>query len=470
MSHGPSMLDVFESNFDRAAQFLDASPGIIANIKACNAVYEIAFPVNIRGEVHTVRGYRAEHSHHRTPTKGGIRFAPDVDLEEVKALAGLMTLKCAVVNVPFGGAKGGIAINPRDYEAHELERITRRYATELVSKNFIGPAVDVPAPDMGTGGREMAWIADTYSMLRPGDLNGLACVTGKPLTSGGIRGRTAATGRGVQFAMREAVQHEALQAEHGITQLAGARVVVQGFGNVGSHFARLARAEDGVRIIAIGEYNCTLFNPEGIDIDALIAYKADNQGSIKGFGGAEELHRDACLTLDCDILVPAALQNQLTAANAGDVKARLIVEGANGPTTAEADAIFIKNGVVIVPDIYANAGGVTVSYFEWIKNLSHMRFGRMARRVGSRTQLRMIEGIEELTGQTFPPAVAQSMRNGAGEAELVDSGLEDTMINAFEEIMAVKLSNPKIPDLRTAAFLSGLQKVAHGYKERGVWP
>ncbi|MGK0359472.1 MAG: glutamate dehydrogenase (NAD(P)+), partial [Bradymonadia bacterium] len=394
MSDGLSMLDVFESNFDRAAAYVQASAGSIANIKACNAVYELAFPVNIRGEIVTFRGYRAEHSHHRTPTKGGIRFAPDVDLEEVKALAGLMTIKCAVVNIPFGGAKGGVTINPKDYEEHELERITRRYATELISKNFIGPAVDVPAPDMGTSGREMAWIADTYSMLRPGDLNGLGCVTGKPLSSGGIRGRVAATGRGVEFAMREAVNNATLRARHGISQLAGARVIVQGLGNVGFHFARLARQQDDVRIVGIGEYDCTLYNPEGIDFDALTEYRANNSGSIKGFSGAQTLPSQACLTLDCDILVPAAMHNQLTVANAADVKASLIVEGANGPTTSAADDIFREtDNIVVVPDIYANAGGVTVSYFEWIKNLSHMRFGRMARRVGSRTQLRMIDGI-----------------------------------------------------------------------------
>ena len=471
MSDGLSMLDVFDQNFDRAAAFVDASEGIIANIKACNGVYEIAFPVNIRGRIVTFRGYRAEHSHHRTPTKGGIRFAPDVDLEEVKALASLMTLKCAVVNVPFGGAKGGVTINPRDYDESELERITRRYATELISKNFIGPAVDVPAPDMGTSGREMAWIADTYSMLRPGDLNGLACVTGKPLTSGGIRGRVAATGRGVQFAMREAVNNATLQKRHGIKQLKGARVVVQGLGNVGYHFASLAIEHDKVRLVGIGEYDCTLYNPEGIDLAALIVYRDANKGSIKGFAGAETLPSDACLSLDCDILVPAALQNQLTEANAQDVKASLIVEGANGPTTSAADAIFCATpNVVVVPDIYANAGGVTVSYFEWIKNLSHMRFGRMARRVGSRTQLRMIEGIEQLTGKSFPDDVAAGMREGAGEAELVDSGLEDTMVTAFEEIMAVFEGTEGIPDLRTAAFVSGLRKIALGYAERGVWP
>lgn len=469
MHAGPTMLDVFETNFDRAAGFIDASPGILSNIKACNSVYEIAFPVNIDGQVRTFRGYRAEHSHHRTPTKGGIRFAPDVDLEEVKALAALMTLKCAVVNVPFGGAKGGVTLNPRDFTVDQLERITRRYTTELVRKNFIGPAVDVPAPDMGTSGREMAWIADAYSMLRPDDLNGLGCVTGKPLASGGIRGRTAATGRGVQFALREAVGHTVLKAEHGITSLSGARVVVQGLGNVGGHFASLTHAEDGTHIVGIGEWDCTLHNPEGIDIPALMQWRAKT-GSIKDFPGAKTLDSDACLTLDCDVLVPAALQNQLTDANAADVKARLIVEGANGPTTADADKIFNDRGVIVVPDIYANAGGVTVSYFEWIKNLSHMRFGRMAKRVGIRTQLRMIQGVEELTGRSFPPHILENMQQGAGEAELVDSGLEDTMIGAFDEMMRIKQANPTMADLRTAAFVLGLTKVAHSYQERGVWP
>ncbi|MCB9547750.1 MAG: Glu/Leu/Phe/Val dehydrogenase [Myxococcales bacterium] len=469
MHAGPTMLDVFERNFDTAARYVEAAAGVIANIKACNAVYEMAFPVDIRGEVVTLRGYRAEHSHHRTPTKGGIRFAPDVDLDEVKALAALMTFKCAMVNVPFGGAKGGIAINPRDYTVEELERITRRYTVELTRKGFIGPAVDVPAPDMGTGSREMAWIADTYAMMNPGELNALACVTGKPLAQGGIRGRDAATGRGVQFALREALRYVEIQRQTGLSsKTAGLRVVVQGFGNVGGHFARLAEA-DGMRIVGIGEWDCTVANPAGLDVQALLAWRRE-RGSIKDFPGGVTRDRDAFLDLDCDVLVPAALQNQLDEATAARVKARLVVEGANGPTTFTGDAVFQERGVVVVPDIYANAGGVTVSYFEWIKNLSHMRFGRMARRVGIRTQLRMVQGVEQLTGQVFPPDVVEDMRSGAGEEELVDSGLEDTMVQGMEEIMAVRREHPDMPDLRTAAFVCGLQKVALAYGERGVWP
>ena len=469
MRSGPSMLEVFERNFDQAAQFVDASPGILAGIKACNAVYEINFPVNIRGEVVTFRGYRAQHSHHRTPTKGGIRYSLDVDLNEVKALAGLMTFKCALVNVPFGGAKGGVCLNPRDYTVDELERITRRYTVELARKGFLGPAVDVPAPDMGTGAREMAWIADTYSMLNPNELNALACVTGKPLAQGGIRGRDAATGRGVQLALREAMRHPAIQQQAQLGNNPEAlRVVVQGLGNVGGHFARLAHAE-GVRVVAIGEWDCTLHNPEGLDIPAVLAWK-QKHGSIKDFAGGRTLDQAACLSLPCEVLVPAALQNQLTEHTAPQVQARLIIEGANGPTTFEGDAILRERGVVVVPDILANAGGVTVSYFEWIKNLSHMRFGRMARRVGIRTQMRMITGVEQVTGQIFPPEVVEDMRNGAGEEELVDSGLEDTMVAAFEEITAVKARQPGIPDLRTAAFVCALEKVATAYGERGVWP
>lgn len=469
MHHGPSMLEVFERNFDQAAQFVDASPGILASIKSCNAVYEINFPVNIRGQVVTFRGYRAQHSHHRTPTKGGIRFALDVDLAEVKALAGLMTFKCAVVNVPFGGAKGGVALNPRDYTEAELESITRRYTVELARKGFIGPAVDVPAPDMGTGSREMAWIADTYAMLNPGELNTLACVTGKPIAQGGIVGRDSATGRGVQFALREALRHPAVRQQTGLSEsAAGLTTVVQGLGNVGGHFARLAH-EEGMKIVGVGEWDCTVHNPEGLDVPALLAWK-QKRGSIKDFPGGRTLDQAAYLGLHCDVLVPAALQNQLTEHTAPQVKARIIVEGANGPTTFEGDAVFRERNVVVVPDIYANAGGVTVSYFEWIKNLSHMRFGRMAKRVGIRTQLRMITGVEQVTGKVFPPEVVEDMKNGAGEAELVDSGLEETMVTAFDEIMDVKRRKPAVPDLRTAAFVSALEKVATSYSERGVWP
>ena len=465
----PTMLNVFNTNFARASKYLHAPEDLLESIRICHYMYSIQFPVRIKGNVRIFQAFRAEHSHHRLPTKGGIRYAPHVDLDEVAALAALMTLKCAIVDVPFGGAKGGIALDPRDYDVDELERITRRYATELVRKNFIGPGVDVPAPDMGTSEREMAWIADTYNMLTPNSVDAIACVTGKPVTQGGIRGRREATGRGVQYVLQEFFRHADLVKRVGLSSgLADKRVVVQGLGNVGSHFARLIR-DDGAVIVGVGERDSTLSAPRGLDLDALFAHWQET-GSIRHFPGAQTLDRPTdCLELDCDILVPAALENQITADNAGRIRAPLIVEAANSPTTSEADAMLRQAGKVIVPDIFANAGGVTVSYFEWVKNLSHMRFGRMAKRVGIQTQQRMITGIEDLTGHTFPQTLRDDIVHGIDELELVNSGLEETMILGFQAIVDI-MHQRQTEDLRTAAFVCALQKMVTAYQQLGVWP
>ena len=465
----PSMLDVFNDHFDRASQYLDVPEDLLHSIRVCHHMYSIQFPVRIKGNVRIFHAFRAEHSHHRLPTKGGIRYAPNVDLDEIAALAALMTLKCAIVDVPFGGAKGGIAIDPRDYEADELERITRRYATELVRKNFIGPGVDVPAPDLGTGEREMAWIADTYNMLTPNSVDAIACVTGKPVTQGGIRGRREATGRGVQYVLQEFFRHPDLVKRIGLSgDLAGKRVVVQGLGNVGSHFARLIQ-DDGAVIVGVSERDGTLSAPDGLDLNAVLTHRQAT-GSIRHFPGAKMLHRPTdCLELDCDILVPAALENQITADNASRIRAPLIIEAANSPTTSEADAMLRQAGKIIIPDIFANAGGVTVSYFEWVKNLSHMRFGRMAKRVGIQTQQRMITGIEDLTGNAFPQMLRDEIVHGIDELELVNSGLEETMVLGFQAILDI-MHRHQTEDLRTAAFVCALQKMVTAYQELGVWP
>jgi glutamate dehydrogenase (NAD(P)+) len=464
------MLQVFNDHFDRAAGYLQAPADLLESIRACHSLYAMQFPVRLRGKVHIFRAYRAEHSHHRTPTKGGMRFAPDVHLDEVAALAALMTLKCAIVNVPFGGAKGAIALDTRAYEVEELERITRRYTTELVRKNFIGPAVDVPAPDMGTGEREMAWIADTYSMLHPNELHSLACVTGKPVAQGGIHGRTEATGRGVQYALREFFRHPELVKATGLSgDLAGKRLAVQGFGNVGSHFARLVQAEDGGVIISLSERDGTIYAPHGLDVHAVLQWR-EATGSIQHFPDATTIDNPrAGLELDCDILVPAALQNQITADNAGRIKAPLIAEAANGPTTSDADAILRQRGTVIIPDIYANAGGVTVSYFEWVKNLFHMPFGLLGKRLGMRTRRQMIRGIETATARAFPAPLREEMLHGVDELALVNSGLEETMVEAFQEIVEI-MHQHQTPDLRTAAFVCGLHRVVLAYQELGLWP
>ncbi|GIX48639.1 MAG: glutamate dehydrogenase [Candidatus Tectimicrobiota bacterium] len=467
--HGPSMLEGFNTTFARAARYVKAPPDLLENIRVCHHLYAFQFPVRIRGKVQLFQGFRAQHSQHRLPTKGGIRFAPQLDADEVAALAAIMTLKCAIVDVPFGGAKGGIALDPRAYEAEELERITRRYTAELVRKNFIGPGVDVPAPDLGTGEREMAWIADTYNMLHPTGIDNMACVTGKPVTLGGIRGRREATGRGVLYVLQECFRHPELLQSTGLSgDLEGKRLVVQGLGNVGSHFARFAQ-QAGARIVGIGESDGSLYAPEGLNVDNVLAWRA-HTGSIRGFPDATTFDSPgACLELDCDILVPAAVENQLTAANAPRIKAPLIVEAANSPTTPEADLILRRRGKVIIPDVFANAGGVTVSYFEWVKNLSHMRFGRMAKRVGIQTQRRLIAGIEALTGGTFPAALREEVLHGIDELELVNSGLEETMSQGLQQILAT-MERHGIEDMRTAAFVCGLQKVVVAYEQLGIWP
>lgn len=465
----PSMLQVFNDYFDRAAIYLKAPDDLLSNIRVCHSMYFMQFPVRIKGKVQIFHAFRAQHSHHRLPTKGGLRYASHVNLEEVAALAAIMTLKCAILDVPFGGAKGGIALNPHDYDVEELERITRRYTTELIRKNFIGPGIDVPAPDLGTGEREMAWIADTYNMVHPTELNNMACVTGKPITQGGIRGRREATGRGVMYVLQEFFRHPELLRATGLTgDLQGKRIVVQGLGNVGSHFAQLVQ-EQGAVIVGVGESDGTLSAPNGLDIADVLRWR-DTTGSVRDYPGATTLERPAaCLELDCDILVPAALENQITAENAGLIRAPLIAEAANGPTTSQADEILRQRGVIIIPDVFANAGGVTVSYFEWAKNLSHMRYGRMAKRVGIQTQRRMISGVEELTGRSFPNGLRDEVLHGVDELELVNSGLEETMLQGFREIIET-MHEQRIDDLRTAAFVCGLNKVVTTYQQLGIWP
>jgi glutamate dehydrogenase (NAD(P)+) len=456
-------------SFDRAAAATDHAPGILAQIRACHSVYRFSFPLRRDdGRIEVIEGWRAEHSHHKLPTKGGIRYSMMVNEDEVMALAALMTYKCAVVDVPFGGAKGGIRISPHEYSTGELERITRRYAAELIRKNFIGPGTDVPAPDFGSGPREMAWIADTYQAMSRGELDALACVTGKPVGQGGIRGRKEATGRGVFFGLREAALMTDDMKTLGLsTGLAGKRVVVQGLGNVGYHAAKFLQEGGGV-LVGLAEHEGAIANPNGLDLEAVMRWRAETK-SLLGFPGSTALpHRDAVLELDCDILVPAALENVITADNAGRVKARIIGEGANGPVTAAADDILRAKGVLVLPDIYANAGGVTVSYFEWVKNLSHVRFGRMDKRFEQNAYTGMLGAIERLSGQRLPADEAARIVRGGDEEDLVNSGLEETMAVAYREIREIRLK--KNLDLRTSALVSAINKVAQTYRDLGIFP
>ncbi len=458
-------------SFDKASSFTKWEAGILEQIKECNAVYQIRFPIRRDdGSIEVIEAYRVQHSHHKTPCKGGIRFSDAVNQDEVMALAALMTYKCAIVNVPFGGGKGGIKINPRQYSEFELQKITRRYTSELVKKNFIGPGTDVPAPDYGTGEREMAWILDTYSTLHPGEVDAMGCVTGKPITQGGVRGRKEATGLGVFYGVREVCNMEDVMGKLGLTTgIAGKTVVVQGLGNVGYHSAKFFR-EGGAKVVAIAEYEGAIYCADGLDEEKLFQHRKST-GSILNYPGATNLAKSSdALELECDILIPAALENVINASNADRIKAKIVGEAANGPLTPEADDVLSAKGTLVIPDMYLNAGGVTVSYFEWLKNLSHVRYGRMEKRFTENMNKHILGQIEELTGKNVSSTERKFIEHGPDEEDLVKSGLEQTMIEATHEIMNCWKANPAIPNMRTAAFVVAINKVGTSYAELGIFP
>jgi glutamate dehydrogenase (NAD(P)+) len=466
----PGFFDNVSLYFDHAASFTQHQKGLLDQIKICNSVYSFNFPVRTKQGYEVISGWRVQHSHHKLPVKGGIRYSEDANEDEVKALAALMTYKCAVMDVPFGGAKGAVKINPKNYSIEELEQITRRYTSELIKKNFIGPGVDVPAPDYGTGQREMSWIADTYAAFNPGQIDAIACVTGKPVTQGGVRGRLEATGRGVFFGLREVCSHADDMKQLGLDRgLEGKRVVIQGLGNVGYNAALFCQ-NGGAVIIALAEYEGAIYNPQGLEVEAVMKHRKET-GSILSFPGATNLgKREEALELECDILIPAALENQITEENAGRVKAKILAEAANGPTTAGAEEILLRKGVMIVPDIYLNAGGVTVSYFEWLKNLSHVRFGRMGKRFEQTSFERLLRVIEDNTGRRLSDAERKTVARGADEIDLVNSGLEESMAVAYNQVREIWKSDAAIPGLRTAAFISAINKIATCYAELGIFP
>lgn len=471
MSKASTFLQSVEHSFARAAAKLDLPPGLAEYIRTCHVVYEVRFPVWIRGEYRTFRGWRAIHSQHWLPTKGGIRYAPDVDQEEVEALAALMSYKCAVVDVPFGGAKGALEIDPRQFTEEELERITRRFAAELIRKAHMSPAIDVPGPDMGTGPREMGWMADVYKTLHPEDPNGLGIVTGKRPEAGGIAGRHEATGRGLQYSLREFFRHPEDVRKAGLDgDIEGKRIIVQGLGNVGYHVAKFLQQEDGAKIVAVIERDGALVDEKGLDVEAVRQHLIAS-GGVKDFPGAMYVEDGAAvLEADCDVLIPAAREGQITAENAPRIKARVILEGANGPTTFAADEILRRRGVFVIPDLYANAGGVTVSYFEWIKNLQHIRFGRLERRWEELRGLQMVKALEELTGRPVPESLRNAVISSADEIDWVRSGLDDTMRMAYNEIREVLLRRPDAEDMRTAAYMLAVDKIARVYLDHGIWP
>jgi glutamate dehydrogenase (NAD(P)+) len=456
--------------FDRAAALLDYPEGLLDQIRHCNSVYQFQFPIRkAGGGYEVISAWRVEHSHHRLPTKGGIRYSQHVSQDEVMALAALMTYKCAIVDAPFGGGKGGVKISVPRYTVEELESITRRYTSELIKKNFIGPGVDVPAPDYGTGEREMAWIADTYATFNSQDIDKEACVTGKPISQNGIRGRTEATGLGCFYGIREAMQSRELARRFGwSTGLDGKTLAVQGLGNVGYHAARFL-TEAGCRLVGVSEREGTLLAAKGLALEDVMAYRRE-KGTLLGFPGATSLEDpSAVLETECDILVPAALEQQIHAGNAGRVKARAVAEAANGPVTFDAADVLEARRIMVIPDLYLNAGGVTVSYFEWLKNLSHVRFGRMDKRFQEASFGAIVTAVEKLTGKTLD-AVERSKIRGASEVDIVYSGLEETMTVAFQEISERFFRDERITTLRTAAFSLAIDKVARAYLELGIFP
>ncbi len=404
-----------EARFDEAACRLGLDDGMRKILRSPARELTVHIPVQLDdGRLEVFTGYRVQHSVARGPAKGGVRFAPDVTLDEVKALASWMTWKCAVVNIPFGGGKGGVICDPRMLSMGELERITRRYTAELV--DFIGPEKDVPAPDMNTNEQTMAWIMDTYSMHMRTTVT--AVVTGKPLDLGGSRGRPEATGRGCMIVTNQALKRFGLEPHK-------TRVVIQGFGNVGGMAAKLM-ARAGYKIIAIVEYDGAVYNDHGLDIPALMAHRKET-GSIVDFPGGENIPREDGLFLECDVLVPAAKENVLTSLTAGRVRAKILCEGANGPTTPEADKILAEKGVFVIPDILANAGGVTVSYFEWV----------------------------------------QDRQGFFWNEQLVNGRLEEIMVNSFRDV--VSYADKHGVHNRIAAYMLALDRVAFAMKLRGIY-
>ena len=460
--------------FNRAVALMDLPPGLEDKIRVCNSTYTVRFGVKLRGQIHTFTGYRSVHSEHMEPVKGGIRYSLGVNQDEVEALAALMTYKCALVETPFGGSKGGLCIDPRQYEEDELERITRRFTYELAKRDLINPSQNVPAPDMGTGEREMAWIADQYARMNTTDINARACVTGKPVNAGGIQGRVEATGRGVQYALQEFFRHPEDAKAAGLSgTLDGKRIVVQGLGNVGYHAAKFLSEEDGAKITAIIERDGALVDEDGLAVEAVRSWIAQH-GGVSGYPNAMHVENGAfLLEHPCDILIPAAMEGVINLSNADRVVAPLIIEAANGPVTAGADEILRKKGTVIIPDMYANAGGVTVSYFEWVKNLSHIRFGRMQRRQEESRHQLIVDELERLSrdtgvGWTLSPGFKDKYLRGAGELELVRSGLDDTMRGAYQAMHQMWRSREDVTDLRTAAYLVSISRVASSYKAKGL--
>jgi len=468
VDNGSSFLQTVDAHVNHAMRYLELPDGLAERVRECNSTYVVNFGVRLRGKMFSFTGWRSVHSEHHYPVKGGIRYSLNSDAEEVEALAALMSFKCALVDIPFGGSKGALKINARDWEPDELERITRRFTQELAKRALIGPGQNVPAPDMGTGEREMAWMADEFRRSNPSDLvNAQACVTGKPLSKGGIEGRIEATGRGVQYAIQSYFDDSRTQQSRRVKTLSGAKVVIQGFGNVGYHAAKFLREDDGAIIVGVIEREGYVHNDQGLDVDSLKTHK-DSTGSIMGFDNARSVYDHSGLALPCDILIPAAMENAITAENVSTVKASIIVEAANGPIDFHSNEVLLERGVVILPDLFVNAGGVVVSYFEWVKNLTHMPFGLMERRRRERRNRNIVGALEHMTEKSFPSSDLEEFLEGGNEIDLVRSGLEDVMRNTYSRMSDLLHHRPELRDYRTAAYVASIEQIASAYEAIGV--
>jgi len=411
-----SFKDNVNLHVDKSAKLLNFSDDLLEHLKSTHSLIKVNVGVVLDGKINNFTGWRAVHSEHILPTKGGLRYLETVDQDDTEALASLVTYKCAIVNIPFGGAKGGLKINPKNYTMPQLREITKAFASKLINKGFISPALNVPAPDVGTSEREMEWILETYKTLKPDDINYRGCVTGKPLHRGGIAGRTEATGRGIEEVVREIFRHEDVVKEAGLkNELKDNEIIVQGFGNVGSNLAKHLYNRDNAKIIAIGEFDGYLYNKKGIDINALIEFYKTNKTINNPKLGEFKNNPSELLELDCDILIPAALENAITIDNVDKIKTKLIIEAANGPISFEADQKLFEKGVMIIPDIYVNAGGVVVSYFEWVKDISHIRFGRVEKRFQEQKILDIIDLIDKKTNTKTDFDTIKKIIHGADE-------------------------------------------------------